>query len=102
MEKVDNTLKNARVFYRHRLKFGIPAEVFMILLFLNVFALILAIKFFSIVSILSLGAFFLVCFVPMKFLFREDPQAHRAWASGYFSNSKVGVNGYKKRNVSFF
>ncbi|NIH07051.1 VirB3 family type IV secretion system protein [Providencia rettgeri] len=96
-----NPLNNAQVFYRHRTKFGIPAEVFILMLFINIFAFLLCIIYFSVLSVAFFVLFFLFSVIPLKYVFKEDPQAHRAWISGILKSSVISNNGIHKKNVKF-
>ncbi|HFW5273060.1 TPA: hypothetical protein ACIBWY_004189 [Salmonella enterica subsp. enterica serovar Bullbay] len=94
-------LMNAKVFYSRRTKLGIPAEIFLILAFLNVFAVVLAIMFYSVFSLISLILFILVSVVPMKFVFSGDPDAHKAWIYGWLAPARLENVHVVKRRVMF-
>ncbi|HBZ0866383.1 TPA: hypothetical protein MJC48_29025 [Klebsiella pneumoniae] len=55
------------------MKAGIPQQMYILLLFLNIFALVLAIKFFSILSVLAFIVFVLLTVIPMYIIHSEDP-----------------------------
>ena len=100
--KITNpALVNARVLYNRRTKLGIPTEVFLILMFLNVFAVVLCVMYFSTFSVISLILFVLVSVVPMKFVFHGDPDAHKAWIYGYLSPSRLNNTHAVKRRITF-
>lgn len=100
--KITNpALVNAKVFYNRRTKLGIPTEVFLILMFLNVFAVVLCVMYFSTFSVISLILFVLVSVVPMKFVFHGDPDAHKAWIYGYLSPSRLNNTHAVKRRITF-
>ncbi|MEI9532115.1 hypothetical protein [Enterobacter hormaechei] len=94
-------LMNAKVFYSRRTKLGIPTEIFLILAFLNVFAVVLAIMFYSVFSVISLILFILVSVVPMKFVFGNDPDAHKAWIYGWLAPARLENVHVVKRRVMF-
>jgi len=97
---VNPNLVNAKVFYRRRTKLGIPTEVFLVLAFLNVFAVVLAVMFHSVFSVISLILFVLVSVVPMKFVFRGDPDAHKAWIYGWLAPARLeNVHAVRRRVV---
>ncbi|ECP5540376.1 hypothetical protein FT976_19905 [Salmonella enterica] len=97
----NNPLINAQVFYRHRTKLGIPSEVFLLVAFVNVFAILFCIIHYSLPLILFYVVFFLVSVVPLKYIFKEDPQSHRAWISGLMKSARISNGAYIKRNVKF-
>ncbi|EMC3644304.1 hypothetical protein VDN65_005557, partial [Klebsiella pneumoniae] len=59
-EQGNPNLTNAKVFNARNMKAGIPQQMYILLLFLNIFALVLAIKFFSILSVLAFIVFVLL------------------------------------------
>lgn len=101
IHELNHNLVNARIFYSRRTKLGIPTEVFLILAFLNIFAVVLAVMFYSVFSVISLILFVLVSVVPMKFVFRGDPDAHRAWGRGWLAPAMLKNTHAVRRRVMF-
>lgn len=95
------SLRNARVFTDRRMKAGIPHQMYILLVFLNGFALILAIKFFSVLSMLAFAGFVLLTVTPVYLIHSEDADAHIVWRSAIFSSGNLNNSKTTQRKVVF-
>ncbi|ALE99166.1 hypothetical protein CSB66_5041 [Enterobacter hormaechei] len=100
-EQGNPNLTNAKVFNARNMKAGIPQQMYILLLFLNIFALVLAIKFFSILSVLAFIVFVLLTVIPMYIIHSEDPDAHIVWRRVIFSSGNLNNSKTTQRKVVF-
>ncbi|ERK05604.1 hypothetical protein L580_3314 [Serratia fonticola AU-P3(3)] len=75
--------------------------MYVLLLFLNISALVLAIKFFSIMSVLMFLFFVLLTVVPIYIIHRDDPDAHIVWRRVIFSSGNLNNSKVTQRRVVF-
>ncbi|WP_244591528.1 hypothetical protein [Escherichia coli] len=94
-------LKNSRVFNSRREKWGLPQEMVLVLLLVNLFALFLAVKYWSVFSALGMALFAVVTVMPMFLIHREDRDAHIVWRKVIFSSGNLSNSKTKVRKVRF-
>lgn len=94
-------LRNAKVFTNRRMKAGIPQQMYILLVFLNGFALVLAIKFWSIPAVLAFIVFVLLTVIPVYIIHSEDADAHIVWRRVIFSSGNLNNSKTTQRKVVF-
>lgn len=94
-------LKNSTVFSDRKMKAGIPHQMYILLLFINGFALLLAIKFFSIVSMCGFFFFLLITVLPIYIIHDKDSDAHVVWRHAIFGSSGLDNSETLQRKVVF-
>lgn len=99
--ELNPNLKNSRVFNSRREKWGLPQEMVLVLLLVNLFALFLAVKYWSLFSVLGLVLFVVVTVMPMFLIHREDRDAHIVWRRAIFSSGNLSNSTTKVRKVRF-
>lgn len=100
-EQLNPNLKNSRVFNSRREKWGLPQEMILVLLLVNLFALFLAVKYWSLISVMALALFVVVTVMPMFLIHREDRDAHIVWRRVIFSSGNMSNSKTKVRKVRF-
>lgn len=95
-KELNPNLHNSRVFNSRREKWGLPQDMVLVLLLVNLFAVFLAIKYWSVFSVIGLLIFVVVTVMPMFLIHRDDRDAHIVWrraifGSGNMNNSKTTV-----------
>ncbi|MFY1040637.1 hypothetical protein ACOMYX_19625 (plasmid) [Pantoea agglomerans] len=99
--KVNPNLRNNKVFSDKKMKAGIPHQMYILLLFVNGFALLLAIKFFSLFSVLAFVIFLLITVLPIYTIHMEDRDAHVAWRSAIIGAESTDNSQTTQRKVKF-
>lgn len=94
-------LRNARVFTDRRMKAGLPHPMYILLVFLNGFALVLAIKFWSLAAALAFLVFALLTIIPVYLIHSEDADAHIVWRRVIFSGGSLNNSKITRRTVVF-
>lgn len=97
----ENPFINARVFSEKRMTLGIPVQMFVILMALNIFAVILLIKFFSIFSLVLMGFFVLITWMPIYQIHKNDPDAWLVWLGTLLVKTRLNNDSFFKRKVVF-
>lgn len=99
--EVNPNLKNSKVFSDRKMKAGIPHQMYILLLFVNGFGLLLAIKFFSIISMLAFCVFLLITVLPIYTIHIEDRDAHVAWRAAILGADSTDNSQTTQRKVKF-
>ncbi|TDN48075.1 hypothetical protein [Scandinavium goeteborgense] len=94
-------LRNAKVFSERKMKAGIPQQMFVLLVFLNIFSLILTVKFFSVFSVFGFGVFMALTVIPVVIIHKDDRDAWVVWRKVIFSSVNLSNEKTTTRKVSF-
>ncbi|NQD63306.1 hypothetical protein HP459_18175 [Enterobacter sp. CM29] len=83
------------------MKAGIPHQMYILLFFINGFGLLLAIKFFSVISMLAFVLFVLVTVLPIYIIHDKDRDAHVVWRHAIFGGADMDNSQTFQRKVVF-
>lgn len=98
---INPSLKNDKVFSDRKMKAGIPHQMYILLFFVNGFALLIAIKFWSIASVLALLVFVLITVLPIYIIHDKDHDAHIVWRNAIFGSAGMINSETATRKVVF-
>lgn len=94
-------LKNDKVFSSKKQKAGLPHQMYILLVFINVSALVITIKFFSIFALLGFFCFLAITVLPIYIIHEKDSDAHIVWRKAIFSSSSMNNSKTAHKKVKF-
>lgn len=94
-------LKNDKVFSSQKQKAGLPHQMYILLLFINVSALVITVKFFSIFALFGFVFFVAITVLPIYIIHEKDSDAHIVWRKAIFSSSSMNNSKTVHKKVKF-